>query len=160
MNVRIAWFSRDGHTEKIVTELARVLDVELVRIEPVKEPGAGIAIEGMKALLSMTTPIKTCRTDCAGIDVLIIATPVWSGKVPPYVNEYLVSVSGGQGKPFHVITCMRSQGSEGAVALVKEHLEKKGMIYVSSAAVTEHEIGNGVYRATIEQFASGIRRNN
>jgi menaquinone-dependent protoporphyrinogen IX oxidase len=160
MNVRIAWFSRDGHTEKIVTELARVLDAGLVRIEPVKEPGAGIAIEGMKALLSMTTPIKPCRTDCAGIDTLVIATPVWSGKVPPYVSEYLVSITGCQGKPFHVITCMRSQGSDGAVASVRAHLEKKGMKYVSSAPVTEHEIETGAYLATIEQYASGIRRSN
>jgi flavorubredoxin len=158
MNIRIAWFSRYGHTEKIVTELAQALDADLVRIEPVKEPGVGIAIEGMKALLSMTTPIKPCRTDCAGIDTLVIATPVWSGKVPPYVGEYLVSITGGQGKPFHVITCMRSSGSEGAVASVREPLEKRGMKYVSSARVTEHEIESGEYLATIEPFASGIRR--
>jgi hypothetical protein len=158
MNIRVAWFSRDGHTQKIVTELARVLDADLVRIEPVKEPGVGIAIEGMKAFFSMTTPIKPCSTDCAGIDMLIIATMVWSGKVPPYVSEYLVSITGGQGKPFHIITCMRSQGSEGAVASVREHLEKRGMKYVSSAAITEHDIESGVYLATIEQFAAGIRR--
>ncbi|MDP3563781.1 MAG: hypothetical protein Q8R70_04760 [Methanoregula sp.] len=65
-----------------MTVPARLLDADFVRIEPVKEPEAGIAIEGVKALLSMTTPIKPCRTNCAGIDTLVIATRVWSGKVP------------------------------------------------------------------------------
>jgi FMN-dependent NADH-azoreductase len=47
-----------------------------------------------------------CKTDLAGIDELIIVTPVWSHNVPPFVNEYCSAVSGGKGKPFHVIAEM------------------------------------------------------
>jgi len=80
------------------------VNAELVRIEPLKEHN--IAIGGMKAFLAKQAPIKPCKTDLAGIDTLIIATPVWSGKVPPYVNEYLSAVTDGEGKPFHVIAEM------------------------------------------------------
>ena len=154
MNIRIAYFSWKGHTQKVATALAERLNAELVRIEPLKE--FTIAIGGMKAFLSTKSPIKPCKTDLAGIDELIIATPVWSGKVPPYVNEYLSAVTGGEGKPFHVITEMGGRGSDGAIAAVKNQLEKKGMRFISSAVTVERDVDSGAFTATVETFAAGI----
>jgi menaquinone-dependent protoporphyrinogen IX oxidase len=156
MTILIAYFSWKGHTGKVATALARLLDAECVRIEPLKEPG--IAREGMKSLFSMRTPIKPCKTDLAGIDELVIATPVWSHKVPPYVNEYLAAITGGDGKPFHVITEMGKSGSESAIAVVRKELEKKGMHFVSSAATIESDVDSGAYSATVQTFAAGIQK--
>ena len=154
MTIRIAYYSWLGHTEKVATALAKRLNAEMVRIEP---PGKFlIAIGGMKALFSMRSAIKKCKTDLTGIDELIIAAPVWSHKVPPFVNEYCSQVSGGQGKPFHVITEMGGSGSEGAIAVVRRQLEKKGMRFVSSAATVERDVDGGAYTATVEKFADGI----
>jgi flavodoxin len=154
MAIRIAYFSWRGHTQKVATALAERVNAELVRIEPLKEHN--IAIGGMKAFLAKQAPIRPCKTDLAGIDTLIIATPVWSGKVPPYVNEYLSEVTSGEGKPFHVITEMGGRGSEGAVAAVKNQLEKKGMRFVSSAATIERDVDSGAFAATVDTFAAGI----
>jgi len=152
--IRIAYFSWKGHTQKVATALAQRVNADLVRIEPLKE--FNIALGGMKAFLAKQAPIKPCKTDLAGIDTLVIATPVWSGKVPPYVNEYLSAVTGGEGKPFHVLAEMGGRGSEGAIAAVKKQLEKKGMRFVSSAATVEREVDNGAFTATIDTFAAGI----
>ena len=154
MAIRIAYFSWKGHTQKVATTLADRLNADLVRIEPLKE--FNIALGGMKAFLAKQAPIKPCKTDLAGIDSLIIATPVWSGKVPPYVNEYLSAVTGGEGKPFHVIAEMGGRGSEGAIATVKKQLEKKGMRFVSSAATVERDVDGGAYTVTVDTFAAGI----
>ncbi len=156
MVVRIAYFSWKGHTQKVATALAERVDAELVRIEPLKE--FNIAIGGMKAFMSGKSPIKPCKTDLSGIDILIIATPVWSGKVPPFVNEYLSAVSGGEGKPFHIIAEMGGRGSEGAVAAVKIQLEQKGMRFISSAATVERDVDSGVFTAAVDAFAEGIRK--
>jgi flavodoxin len=154
MVIRIAYFSWKGHTQKVATALAERVNAELVRIEP---PGNfNIAIGGMKAFLSMKSPIKPCKTNLAGIDGLIIATPVWSHKVPPFVNEYCSAVSGGEEKPFHVIAEMGGRGAESAVASVKQQLEKKGMHFVSSASTVERDVDNGTFTATVETFANGI----
>jgi flavodoxin len=156
MTIRIAYYSWRGHTEKVANALAERLNAELVRIEP---PGKfHIAIGGMKALFSMRSVIKKSKTDLAGIDELIIATPVWSHKVPPFVNEYCSQVSGGEGKPFHVITEMGGSGSESAIAAVRKHLEKKGLRFVSSAATVERDVDSGAFTATVEKFADGIRK--
>jgi menaquinone-dependent protoporphyrinogen IX oxidase len=160
MTIRIAYFSWQGHTRKVATDLAGKLDAELVRIEPAQGDIAGICIAAaaMKAALSMSSPIRPCRTDLAGIDRLVIATPVWAHKVPPYVNSYLSAVTGGEGKPFHVITEMGSSGSESAIAVVRKRLEKKGMRFASSAATVERDVDSGAYTATVEAFAAGIKK--
>jgi flavorubredoxin len=156
MTIRIAYYSWRGHTGKVATALAGLLNAELVRIEPSGK--FHIAIGGMKALFSMRSAIKKSKTDLTGIDELIIATPVWSHKVPPFVNEYCSQVTSCEGKPFHVITEMGGSGSESAIAVVRKHLEKKGMRFVSSAATVERDVDSGAYIATVEKYAEGIRK--
>ena len=123
MVIRIAYFSWKGHTQKVATALAQRVNADLVRIEPLKE--FNIALGGMKAFLAKQAPIKPCKTDLAGIDTLVIATPVWSGKVPPYINEYLSAITCGEGKPFHVLAEMGGRGSEGAIAAVKNSWKRR-----------------------------------
>ena len=95
----------------------------------------------LKTLFFMKSAIKPCAADLARIDDLIIAIPVWVGKAPPYMNEYLSRLSGGEGKPFHGIAEMGSRGSEGTITMVRNQLEKKGMRCVSSAVTIEKGCG-------------------
>jgi len=154
MTIRIAYFSRTGHTQKVATALAGLVNAELVRIEPQRE--FNIALGAMKAWLAMKSPIRPCTTDLAGTDHLIIATPVWAGKVPPFVNEYLSAVTGGTGKPFHVLVEMGGRGDQSAIAVVRKALEHKGMKFVSSASTIEKDVDGGSFMGTLEKFAAGI----
>ncbi|MDD1703076.1 MAG: NAD(P)H-dependent oxidoreductase [Methanoregula sp.] len=155
MTIRIVYFSWKGHTHKVATALAKFLDAELIRIEPVRDIHVGR--EAFKALLKMKSPIRPAKTDLAGIDTLIVASPVWAGRVPAYVNAYLDSVTGGAGKPFHVIAEMGGSGDQSAIAVVKKALEKKGMTFVSSATTIEKDVDSGAFAAVVEKFADGIR---
>lgn len=156
MTIRIAYFSWKGHTEKVATALARLLDAELVRIEPLRESGMPGRL--LKTLFFIRSAIKPCPTDLAGIDELIIITPVWAAKLPPYVNEYLTEVSGARGKPFRVIAEMAGRGSEGTIAAVRKELEKKGMHFMSSATTMEQDVDSGAFMATVEAFAAGVKK--
>lgn len=156
MTIRIAYFSWKGHTEKVATALARLLDAELVRIEPLRESGMPGRL--LKTLFFIRSAIKPCPTDLSGIDELIIVTPVWAAKLPPYVNEYLTEVSGGMGKPFRVIAEMAGRGSEGTIAAVRRELEKKGMHFMSSATTMEQDVDSGAFMATVEAFAAGVKK--
>ncbi|HUH78422.1 MAG TPA: NAD(P)H-dependent oxidoreductase [Methanoregula sp.] len=155
MTIRIAYYSWKGHTEKVATALAKLLDAELVRIEPVRD--SGMAGKAMKAAFRMRSPIKPAKTDLAGIDTLVIASPVWAGRVPAYVNQYCDSVTGGTGKPFHVLVEMGGRGDQSAIAVVRKALEKKGMKFVSSASTVEKDVDSGSFSGTLEKFAAGIR---
>ena len=74
------------------------------------------------------------------------------------MNEYLDSVTGGDGKPFHVIVEMGGRGDQTAIAAVRKRLERKGMKFVSSASTIEKEVDSGEFVKTVEAFAAGIRK--
>jgi menaquinone-dependent protoporphyrinogen IX oxidase len=156
MHVLIAYYSWQGHTAKVAQALAARLAAEMVRIEPLKE--GGIVGNAMKAILGLKSPIRPCRVDLAGVDHLIIASPVWAHRVPPYVNEYLSMVTGGAGKPFSVLVEMRGSGADSATGVIRRALEQKGMRFMASASTLEKEVENGTFGDRITAFAEAIRK--
>ena len=112
----------------------------------------------MKAFLGMKSPIKPTKSDLSGIDTLVIASPVWAGKVPPYVNAYLDSVTGSTGKTVPRDSRDGGRGDQPAIARVRKTLERKGMKFVSSASTIEKDVESGSFAGTLEQFAAGIRK--
>ena len=156
MHVLIAYYSWQGHTAKIAQALAGQLGAEMVRIEPVAE--SGMFVKAMKAILGRKSDIRPCRVDLAGVDHLVIASPVWAHKVPPYVNEYLSRVTGGSGKPFSVLVEMGGSGAESAIGVIRRALEKKGMRFVASAFTLEEQVNNGMFGDRITALAEAIRK--
>ncbi len=156
MAILVVYYSWQGHTETVAREVAGKLGGDLLKIEPVSE--SGMFSKAMRAGLGMKAAIQPVRTDLADVDHLVIASPVWAQKVPPYVNEYLAEVSNGAGKPFSVIVEMKGSGAESAVAIIRKKLEGKGMRFVSSAYTLEEEVEAGRIGQKIEDFAEMIRR--
>ena len=152
--ILIVYYSGEGHTEKVAAALAKQVGGRLERIEPVS--GMGMFRKGMMAALGMRAAIRPVQTDLSGVDFLVVATPVWSQKVPPYVNEYLSRVSGASGKPFSVLVEMGGSGAEKAVAIVRKSLEAKGMRFVSSAVTLESEVDAGRYDRAVGEIARTI----
>ena len=74
------------------------------------------------------------------------------------MNTYLDSVTGGSGKPFHVIVEMGGRGDQSAIAVVRKALEQKGMKFVSSISTIEKDVDSGSFAEIIEKFAAGIRK--
>jgi NAD(P)H-dependent FMN reductase len=145
--ILIVYYSWQGHTGKVATALAEQVGGRLERIEPA--PGPGVVRGGVMAAFGMRAAIRPAQTDLAGVDYLVVATPVWSRKVPPYINEYLALVSNASGKPFSVL-------AEKAVAVVRKGLEAKGMRFASSASTLESEVDAGQSGPAIEEFARKI----
>ncbi|MBN1167213.1 MAG: NAD(P)H-dependent oxidoreductase [Methanospirillaceae archaeon] len=158
MNCLIAYYSWKGHTKEVATTLAKELSAEMNFIEPARP--IHIVSEAFKAFFSMKSPIKPMKTEISDYDVLIIASPVWCGKVPPYVNEYLDSIDGGAGKPFYVIVEMGGRGADSAIAVIRKRLEKKGMIFKSSVYTIEKNVESGEFKEKASTFARAIQAEN
>jgi len=161
MIVRIAYYSWMGHTQKVAEALAGMLNKNGVKTElaPIKpEKKFNVAMGAMKAMFMMKAPIVPGNTSLAGIDALVIATPVWAGKVPPFVNEYIATLSGQEGKPFYVIAEMGGRGGERAIGVVRTQLEKNGMKFVASAMTIEKEVDSGAFTDAIGNLAESIRK--
>lgn len=156
MVIRVVYYSWKGHTEKVAIALAKKLNAELVCIEPVKP--CNVAIGGMKAFFKLTAPIKPTKSDLSGIETLVIASPVWAGKVPPFVNTFIRSVSNGTKKPFYILVEMGGRGDASAIAVIREQLELKGMIFRSSVSTIEKDVESGSFKTVIEKFSAEIQK--
>jgi flavodoxin len=155
MKVMVAYFSWQGHTQKVAEEVASMLQAPLQRIEAKKD--SNIAIKGMKAYFGLKTDIKPCKTDLDDIDHLVIATPVWAGHSTPIINKYISLLTNCSGKSFSVLVEMRDSGGDKTIQQIRKALENKGMAFVSSAMTVEAEVDADNFHETVSQFVESIK---
>jgi flavodoxin len=154
MKTIVVYYTWQGHTGKVAKALATRIGADLVQIEPERE--TGMFMKAMNAVLGRSAPIRPCKTDLSGVDLLVIASPVWAGKVPPYVNRYISLLSNTSGKPFSLLAEMGGRGADSAIAHMRKRLEAKGMQFVSSAFTIESEVDMGSFGPKIDEFAKTI----
>jgi len=154
MKTIVTYYTWQGHTGKVAKALATRIGADLVQIEAEKE--SGMFGKAMGAVLRRSAPIRPCKTDLTGVDFLVLASPVWAGKVPPYVNRYIELLSNTSGKPFSLVAEMGRSGAEKAIAHMRKRLEARGMQFVSSAATLEAEVNLGSFVPKIEELAKTI----
>ena len=156
MKILVVFYTWQGHTGKVAKALASRIGADLVQIEPERE--SGMFMKAISALLGRSSPIRPCKTDLSGVDSLVIASPVWAQKVPPYVNQYIALLSNTSGKPFSLLAEMGGRGADAAIAHMRKRLEANGMQFVSSAFTLESEVDVGSFVPKIEEFAKTIIR--
>ena len=156
MNVMIAYFSWQGHTQKVVEALASKIDAPTERIEAVKE--SSMAVKGMKAYFGFKSDIKPCKTDLSEIDHLVVATPVWARHPTPYINKYLSLLTNTQEKTFSVLVEMKESGAEKTIEKIRDTLGKKGMRFITAAVTVEEEVEAGEFDQTVSKLAESIKK--
>jgi flavorubredoxin len=112
--------------------------------------------KAMRALLGWSSPIKPVKEDLSDIDVLVLASPVWAGKVPPYVNEYINRMSMCEGKRCYVLVEMGSSGADSAIRHLKERLENKGMKLAGSTCTIEKDVDADLVYEHLMSFVETI----
>ena len=96
------------------------------------------------------------KEDLSDIDVLVIASPVWAGKVPPYVNEYINRLLMCEGKRCYVLVEMGGSGAEKAIRHLKGRLENKGMNLAGSTWTIEKDVDADTVYDHLISFAGTI----
>ena len=64
----------------------------------------GIFSKLWNALREKKVPIKPCQTDLMNYDGFVLCCPVWGGKTPPAINQYLSEIKNVKGQK---IRCFR-----------------------------------------------------
>ena len=87
------YYSRSGHTEKLMKEIAQELGCELVKLEDgVDRSGLGGWLRsGMQAMARKLPPVKVLKTllPLSAYDLVVIGTPVWAGRCSAPVRSFL-----------------------------------------------------------------------
>jgi flavodoxin len=156
MRILCAYYSWKGHTETVAKRLSEVLHAEPTRILAAVTESSGMFGKAMRALFVLRAPIMGGITDLSLYDMLVLASPVWAQKVPPYVNEYISRLTNCEGKPCYVLVEMGGSGAERAVSHLKGRLEKKGLKFMGSAFTIEKDVDSGMFNDPVEKFAGSI----
>ena len=110
----------------------------------------------MRALFGLRSPIKSEISDLSEFDMLVLASPVWAHKVPPYVNEYISRLTNCEGKPCYSVVEMGGSGAGRATSHLKGRLEKKGLILLGSTFTLEKNVDSGDFQDHVKKFAESI----
>ena len=107
-NILCVYYSRTGHTEKLMREIASELDCEIVKLEDgVNRNGlGGWLISGLQAVSRKVPQVKQPETSLAlkEYDLVIIGSPVWAGRCSAPVRSFLLQFGEELKKVAYVIT--------------------------------------------------------
>ncbi len=107
-NILCVYYSRTGHTEKLMREIAQELGCEIVKLEDgVDRSGLGGWLKsGLQAVSRKVPQVKApeVRLPLKEYDLVIIASPVWAGRCCAPVRSFLLQFGEELKKTAYVIT--------------------------------------------------------
>jgi len=111
LRILVAFYSRNGHTNRVAEIIAHALNAELDEIEDKKSRKGiiGFLTAGYDAIRGKTTDIKFSKNP-ADYDVVILGSPVWAGRVTPAVKTYLLKNKDNIKKSAFFVTCAIDKG--------------------------------------------------
>jgi menaquinone-dependent protoporphyrinogen IX oxidase len=155
MKILIACYSYTGNTLKVARHLQKELDAELTEIETVKDKWYLFKI--WDALRGNIVPIKPCITDLSNYDAVIICSPVWAGRTPAAVNEYLSLIKHAKDKSFAVLVTAGGNRKENATVYIREYLTKEGMNFLGQIRILADEVKKKSYQDKLDLFSKKFK---
>lgn len=154
-NVLCIYYSRTGSTEKLMGEIARELECELVKLEDgVDRAGLGGWLRsGMQAMARHIPPVQKPETKLPleEYDLVVIGTPVWAGRCSVPVRSFLREYGEGLGQVAYVIT----RGSDVRYEEVFEQMDfYVKNPHISAVTIRPNTVGSTFWR---DEFLSGLR---
>ncbi|WJI09475.1 flavodoxin [Methanobacterium sp. CWC-01] len=155
MRTLIACYSYTGNTMVIAQRISETIDADLTRIQPLKD--RWYMIKAIHAYLEKKWPIQDCITDLSEYDCLLLCCPVWAGRAPPGVNQYLSELKNVKGKKLVVMVTMGGNGNQGATDQIKTALEVQGMEFVKKLIINGNDQKSGEWVAKVDEFQDLFR---
>jgi flavodoxin len=146
----IACYSYSGHTLKVAEALKKEIDADLTKIE--SEEDNWYLFKLWDALREKKVPIKPCQTDLMNYDGLVLGCPVWGGKTPPAINEYLSKLTNVKGKNFGVFVTSGGNRSQKATLQMREYLYTQEMQFLGQMRLLTNDVEEEKYGEMFDFF--------
>lgn len=151
MKTLIACHSFSGKTRKVAQDLQKEINGELTKIEPVKDKWYLFKI--WDALRGNHVPIKPCINDLRNYDLLIVCCPVWAGRTPAPLNEYLTLLKNAKDKNLGVLVTSGGNGKQKAAIHIREYLSWEGMNFLGQIRILADDVDKGSYKEGLNLFS-------
>lgn len=117
-----------------------------------------VCLKVWSALKEQRAPIKPCTTDIKEYDALVVCCPVWAGKSPAGLNQYLDELENIEGKVGAFVT-MGGNGNQKAIMEIKEAFVKRGMDFLGQMRISGKDLKFGAYINMTKDFAKIFQEN-
>ena len=89
----LVYYSMTGNTDYVAKFIKNIIDIDLLRIEPVKEyPNSGFKKffwGGKSALMKETPNLNKYIFKADKYDEIIIGSPIWAGNIAPPIRTFI-----------------------------------------------------------------------
>jgi flavodoxin len=147
----IACYSYSGHTLKVAEALEKKINADLTQIETVNDKL--YIFKAWDSLRENKVPIKHCKTDLIDYDSFILCCPVWFGKVPSAINQYLSELKNLKGKQFGVFVTSGGNKSQKATIQMREYLDSQGMHFLGQMRLLTKDVENENFGEIFDIFS-------
>jgi hypothetical protein len=155
--VLVAYYSLTGNTARVGRDLAKALGADLESIRD-EEHGAGVLgyfKAAVDAVRETPAQIAAPAHDPGNYSLVIVATPVWAGKMTPAVRTYLQNLRANRCDVAFVIT----SGDTGGEEIVPPMERVCGHTAVASAAFSaSHLSDRAVYEERLAAFVAATEQ--
>ena len=153
-DVLVAYYSETGHTAAAATRVARMLGGDVERIFPASGSARSMLAKALAALLGREEGVASPARDPGGYRLVIVATPVWAGRLPPPVRGYLAKVRGRIG----AAGFMATSGGAGSARTLRAMREAIGHAPLAEVTISDADRRSGADSAKLAAFADVLRK--
>ena len=127
MKTAIVYFSLNGNTEFVASEIAAKLGADVIRLVPKKAfPDKGFKKflwGGKSAVMKEKPELEPYEFDAEKYDRVIFGTQVWASRFTPPIRSFVAgNAEALKGKRFAAFFCFSGGGADKALARLKELL--------------------------------------
>ena len=127
MKTAIVYFSLNGNTEFVASEIAAKLGADVIRLTPKKAfPDSGFKKflwGGKSAVMKETPELEPYDFDAEKYDRVVFGTSVWASRFTPPIRSFVSdNAEALKGKRFAAFFCFSGGGADKASARLKELL--------------------------------------
>lgn len=154
-NILCVYYSRTGHTGKLISDIARELDCEVVGLEDgVDRKGlSGWLLSGLQAVSRKVPSVKQPETKLAlkEYDLVILATPVWAGRCSAPMRSFLQQFGDELKQVAYVITRSSGVRYEEVFEQMDQYVRKPRLC---AATIQPDSVGSDFWR---DEFLNAVR---
>lgn len=126
MRTAIIYYSMSGNTEFAAEKIAKKLEADVIRIEPVKAyPDKGVKKffwGGKSAVMGEEPELLPYDFQAEQYDTIIIGTPIWASSFSPPIKTFLSKNRNITDKKIAVFTCFSGGGADKAIEKMRKFI--------------------------------------
>ncbi|MFH0967429.1 MAG: NAD(P)H-dependent oxidoreductase [Methanobacteriota archaeon] len=158
MKIGVIYHSYSGVTRGIAQQIQQAVQGELIEVRPQsKYSSLTVVAKGCyRALRGVSDSVTPAEIDVSGYDLIVLASPVWAGRMTPVIHGAVDALSGCSGKKvFGIVTCKDSKSGDQAINGMKTWIERKGMTLVGTCVLDTKGVNDeGSLPRLIEEIRS------